>query len=399
MRRLFSALALCLVLPAAPLKAADISAEIAANGIAATRERLAALAAPSDEERFALGGLIFLGAVEAALQLRYRVQLSPDLDLPVLRLPVPPNPAPEAFRAEMLGDLLAGLVSGMDEAAKALAAIPETSDFALAVRPADLWFNIDGDGRRGKGESFLEVAGGVLFGRTGFESAGFDRLEIRFDVADSRWLAAYAELIRGTALVFETYDVTAAVDRVLTANADLWKLNRGTEMANALDMMVGGWVDSAATVLWAMRSDPDPTLAAEALDAAERMIGFNRDFWRLVAVETDDDAEWIPSDRQHSALGMTFPDGTSTAWLEVLDDADRLLKGKLLLPYWRLGEARGLNLRKMFLEPAPIDIVGWVQGAAALPYVETGPRITWASLHRFDRLVEGQGMMFAVLLN
>ena len=64
MRHLILALTCSLALPAA---AQDISSEIAANGIGATRDRLAALPAPTDAESFALGGLTFLSAVEEAI--------------------------------------------------------------------------------------------------------------------------------------------------------------------------------------------------------------------------------------------------------------------------------------------------------------------------------------------
>ena len=61
--------------------------------------------APTPSERFALGGVRFLGGVERALQLRYAVGLSGGLaemsGLPVLRLPLPENPSPAPFEPEV----------------------------------------------------------------------------------------------------------------------------------------------------------------------------------------------------------------------------------------------------------------------------------------------------------
>jgi hypothetical protein len=38
-------------------------------------------------------------------------------------------------------------------------------------------------------------------------------------------------------------------------------------------------------------------------------------------------------------------------WLEFLDEAKALLKGEKLIPFWRKGEERGINLRRVFTEP------------------------------------------------
>lgn len=388
---------LALVLPAAA--ETGISAEIAAKGLAATRDRLAALPQPSEAERFAYGGVTFLATIEAALQLRYQVRLAPQLDMiPVLRLPVPENPDPQPFRAELISDILAATVEGMQSASDILQQIPETAEYGVEIRLADLWFDIDADGKRGPGEDLLDV-GARLFAGTGFNRAAGEAVEIRFDLADSRWLAAYAQLIRGVSLTILTYDPTKAIAELMRDKAELAALNAGSAPANAVDYMIGDFVDSAGAALMALRFDPDSARAAEALDAFEAVIAQNRAFWQLVAAETDDQAEWIPNDRQRSALGLTFPKGTAETWASVLDDADKLLKGELLLPYWRLGEDLGLNLRKLFLEPRPVDPVGWILGGSALPYAEKGPRITSQSLWAFDRLMQGRGLMFAAILN
>ncbi len=54
------ALGLTLALTALPAAAQSISDEIGTTGLTATEARLAALTAPTDEERFALGGVRFL---------------------------------------------------------------------------------------------------------------------------------------------------------------------------------------------------------------------------------------------------------------------------------------------------------------------------------------------------
>ena len=61
----------CLALVATPaLAETDASALIAAEGLRGAEAALAALPAPTPSERFALGGVRFLGGVERALQHR-----------------------------------------------------------------------------------------------------------------------------------------------------------------------------------------------------------------------------------------------------------------------------------------------------------------------------------------
>jgi hypothetical protein len=388
-------------LPATAQMAPDpISAEIAAKGLRPVRDRLAAMSARSDAENFALGGLSFLSAVETALQTRYRLALSPDISVvPVLRLPVPPNPSPAPFTAPALTEMVRAMRDDVGSALPVLDAIPETSDFGLALRIADIWFDIDANGVRGEGETLYEVLGQVMFGRTGFDPAQLDVLVVRFDLADSRWLSAYANLVAATASAILAYDPTDAIRRAMDAKAALAEVNKGEPLANGIDMMVGSFVDVVAVAKEALSHQPDRDEAARALMHLEAVVDRNRAFWRLVAAETDDAAEWIPNDAQQSAMGLRFPKGTGAAWQEVLTDADRMLKGELLLPYWRLSAGAGLNLRKMFLDPRPVDVVDWIQGVAAVPYAERGPRISTAAWWRFNDLMQGRGLLFAAVLN
>jgi len=83
----------------------------------------------------------------------------------------------------------------------------------------------------------------------------------------------------------------------------------------------------------------------------------------------------------------------------VLQDGEDILNGKLLIPFWRINPAGGVNVRKMFEEPTGVDIVGWVQGYGLLPYLEQGPVANGESLRAFERLVSGRSPLFAVLFN
>jgi hypothetical protein len=164
-------------------------------------------------------------------------------------------------------------------------------------------------------------------------------------------------------------------------------------------MMFGRQVDRLAMVWFALQQQPDPALTRAARDHLLAMVAANRRFWALVEAETDNRAEWVPNDRQTSALGIDMPPGTGAAWQAVLADAEALLTGRKLIPHWRLGPGAGINLARMFDDPAPVDIASWAQGSGILPWAEPGPRLTPEAWRAFTRIVGGDSVLFAVLLN
>lgn len=398
MRFLLVVMALLAARPAAAQS--DLSAEIGARGLEAVRSRLAAASAPTDAERFALGGVTFLRAIEVTLQERWRVGLNMRYtEIPVLRLPVPKNPAPEPFEPPFVRNLFGGVADDMEAARAALAGVPEGSQFGLEIALSDLWFDIDMDGARGQGEALMEVAGLALLGARGLARADLQDVVIRFDAADVAWLMAYTHFVAGVSEVVLAYDPTEAIGGVLEVNAALAALDTDLPPGNAMDMEFGFFVDRLAMVWHAMRGEPNRDHAAAAHGHFLAMIADNRRFWRLAAAETDDDKEWLPNDAQKAALGFEVPGGTGAVWQGVLDDAEALLKGEKLIPYWRLDRGAGLNLKRMFLEPRPVDLVDWSQGAGALPYAEKGVRVSGDNWFRFEQMFRGDALLFVLFLN
>ncbi len=391
-------LALCLALIAGPLSAETLSQEIGRSGISATEARLAALPSPASEDLFALAGLRFLGGVEAALQLRWQTGIRADWsELPILRLPIPENPAARAFVPADFTALLAGLDSRMTGARTALDQLGVTP-FALEIALSDLWFDINMNATRDAGEDVASVAGLTLGGGR-MVAVQVAHPVIRFDTADAAWLAAYTHFLSGFVATAQAYAPEPAIQRVLDSSAAIYALWGDTPPPNALDMMFGRQVDRAAMVLFALSKTPDPTLARAAHGHFLAMIAENRRFWSLVAAEPDNDREWVPSETQVSSLGIIMPPGTAARWQAVLADAEALLTGKALIPHWRFGAEAGINLQKLFENPPAVDLVTFVQGEGLLPYAEKGPRVSPMAWDEFQRLVQGDAMLFAIFLN
>lgn len=383
---------------ATPLSAETLSQEIARAGLSATESRLAALPAPTNEDLFALAGLRFLGGIEQALQLRWKTGVKADWsELPILRLPVPENPNAIPFQAADFTALIRNLDADMDASRAALAQLGD-KPFALEVRMADLWFDINANGTREPGEDLAAVTGMALGGGRGMGVAVADPV-ITFDTADAAWLAAYTHFLSGVASTALAYDPEPAIQRVLDSSKALYALWGTTPPRNAMDMMFGRQVDRAAMVLLALATTPDKALAQKAYDHFLSMIAENRRFWSLVALETDDTGEWIPNDGQTSGLGLRMPPGTGDRWRAVLADAEKVLKGELLIPHWRFGAEAGINLKKAFENPPPVDLVTWIQGEGLLPYAEKGPQMSMQSWRDFEDILQGDAMLFAVFLN
>lgn len=393
----------------------DWSARIASGGLAGTEAAIAALPQPSDDDLFALGSVRFLRSVERAMQLRWQVGATvPLAPIPLLSISLPPNPAPEPFRASLITEIMHGATDSLEGAEEALAAISTDADVGLVVKLDDLWLDIDGNGARGEQEGLLQT----LLDAFGLAPGHFDEntylwvpepipaellaTKVRFDAADVPWMRAYGHLISGVADFALAFDPTEAITRVTGSTAEI-NARFASDMPSLLQQGVGpeaqGWIDMAAVFVYALRQQPDADLIASTFGHLKQTIALNHDVWRLVALETDNANEWIPGPAQQAALGFPLPPDTGSRWLAVLTELEQMLDGKLLLPYQMVPPDAGINLEKWFEKPSSLDLIGWIQGGDALPYLEKGNVITWQAYWGFNQLFEGRGLLYAIFLN
>jgi hypothetical protein len=69
------------------------------------------------------------------------------------------------------------------------------------------------------------------------------------------------------------------------------------------------------------------------------------------------------------------------------------------VPYWRVAENKGVNLRRVFTEPRDMDVILWIQGTAAMPYLEDGSVTQPEVWTRLSRVFRGEFIGFAIWFN
>lgn len=371
----------------------ETSGVIATQGLGAATARLEGMA-PSADRDLALSAARFLAGIETAYQARWRVGATdPLVPLPILQAMLPANPDPHIMQPDDLNRILRDLNGAMQSTRETLS----DADGALVLDLRDLWLDVDDDGQRESQEDLLDMIDLIL---------PDGPLLIRFDRADVHWLRAYTHMIEGIDNTILAFDPAPAI-KDMFALRDVLKdqfAEPPGQMARDPRFQVqaqffGPWIDRGAVAIRTLRHQPDAPLILAARDNLRAMIAANRDFWKVVAQESDNDREWIPNDGQQAALGFEMPEGTGTRWLAVLSDMDQVLAGKMLVPFWRFAPGYGVDLAGWMKDPRPVDLVDWIQGVAAVPHARPGLTVSRDNLDSFMSMFAGNAGLYMLLLN
>ncbi|MGB7318254.1 MAG: hypothetical protein WBC85_09850 [Planktotalea sp.] len=190
--------------------------------------------------------------------------------------------------------------------------------------------------------------------------------------------------------------------RWITAEIQSLKAKLPTSKASDFDRTSQSFapiIDGIYVLLKALDQQPDPVHLEAARGHWAQMIASNREFWTLVEGESDNDREWVPNPNQTSALGFEITQETAETWQHILEEADALVQGNLLIPHPLLPQGTGISLKAYFDDPSPLDLLAWVQGHAAYRYTQRGQRLSNQSWQRLQRLSSGNAALFAIFLN
>jgi hypothetical protein len=229
---------------------------------------------------------------------------------------------------------------------------------------------------------------------------------IALDTADALWLQGYSHVLGAMGeflLAYDRREIFEACAHLFFAKVDTphkFLLN-----GRGKDPLSNPWaVADLIAALHLMRFPvADAPRMAKVLEHAQAMLRLSRQSWQLIMAETDNDREWIPNPKQKGVIpNVAITQEMVDSWLGFLNEADTLLAGKKLVPFWRLSSGTtntGINLRRVFTEPRTMDMVLWTQGTAATPYLEKGKLTDFGVWNRLGRVFGGELFGFTVWFN
>jgi hypothetical protein len=398
--------ALALVVAPASLAGADEAAtkiaisNLEAGSLAAGDAALAAMVdrdGSNDDARFGLGMIRFVRAVERLSQGFYRYGLSPprSMLIPILRLPVPVNAHPEPITYDDFRAILKDFVADLSSADQTLAAMGE-SEVKLPLDLEKIRYDANGDGTAAPNELLIAAIAVV----TGMDRGDLPpSLVVAFDRGDAIWLRGYCNVLMAIGEFLLAYDWHESFD----ASAHLFFPHADTPFAKAIAEGEGLFAEAspvadAISFLHIRWPVGEPARMGAVRDHLKTVVALSRKSWDAIEVETDNDREWLPNPRQDAAVttSKVNPDQLA-AWRSMLDEADALLDGRRLMPHWRFDQ--GVNLKRVFEEPRPFDLILWITGPAALPYLEDGNTLSSEKWNRLVDAFEGSFGAYVVWFN
>ncbi len=390
-----------------------------ADGAAAMQKKLEA-SADDAEAGFSLGVIQFFQAVEGLGQDQYRYGLlgGRRRQLPMMRLPVPENDSPEQISYAKARRIIENFLERLTKAEATLAKV-KPSGVKLPLKVGQVRLDLNGDGVGTDEESLLEVMNAIMSGGGTTVDESVNQLVIAFDDGDVLWLRGYCHVMSALCEVVLAYDWKDQFERT----AHLFYPNVETPYQYLVDEGIGplggfntqNILDVIAMIHTVNYECTEPKRMQSALTHLETVVKLSRESWKLINAETDNDQEWLPNPKQTAAFSpnMRVTPEMQAQWFVFLDEADAILQGKKLLPFWRGIEGGfapfqnsfptnpkiGINLRKVFTNPQRLDLVLWIQGTGLHPFLETGSKTDPQTWDRIFNGFRGQFFLFMTWFN
>jgi hypothetical protein len=381
---------------------ADLAAGRLAHAAATLEEHLRDASA-DDTARFMLGAVQFLQAAERLGQSLYRHGLNPApevFSVPFFRLPVPYNANPEPLAYDQARAMIRQFA---DDLAVAEATLAQVDDPAVQLPLAigQIRLDLNGDGAASDAETLWQLYRQISQAPD-LPPDQVALFVIDFDGSDAPWLRGYSHLLMALGDIFLAHDWHEGFDHSFhslfpRANLPFQALtDKSTRSDYARDVdEIADFIAFIHLIHWPVQ---EPDRMASALHHLQSVVDLSRENWRRILAETDNGREWLPNPRQTGAIqGLAVTQPRIDAWMLFLDEFGAMLKGEKLMPHWRL--AQGVNLRRVFLEPRLFDLVLWIQGSGALPYVEPGPISKAETWENILTLMEGDFFTYAAWFN
>jgi len=353
-----------------------------------------------DESRFGLGVIQFFQGVERLGKSLHKHGLKTQSNFavpPALREFIPENPNPEKMTHAKAREIVAAWVSDLNRAGATLDGI-KNDQVKLPLHVGRISVDVFGAGK--------PVNAAILLGALNPGDGAQKKAEaflIAFDRADAYWLRGYLHFLAALgefALAVDTREVFECVGHrffstvesphafLQQEDSDIKGLNLDL---NSFPLIIDAITFVHLNLRWTVT---EPERMKKVLEQLQGMVANAKKMWPAILAEADDDHEWIPGPKQTGVIGVKVTKEMVESWLMTLEEVDLILQGKAMLPFWR-GKDReiGVNLRAaMMTPPREVDLVRWIQGTAATPYLHKGSVTKLANpatLRRLDQVFGG----------
>lgn len=335
----------------------------------------AALAAnPKDDQvRFGLGVLRFVRGVERLGQSLHEYGVTSEKpDFPFLRLPVPHNPEPAPITYTAFRRVVDDFVRDLTAAEETLAGITDDG-VKLPLRLADIRLDLGGTGK--PNDRFLDVMKKIMRQQQFDFLKGNPDFLVCFDRGDVAWLRAYCHLLTGMLDFYLAFDTEQIFN--LSSDEVFAKPKYPPPPKEKRQ-----WDEVLRVILV-----KEPARLGRFRRHLMKVADLNRETWKFIRAETDDDHEWLPNPRQKGVLGMPVRDDMVDAWLGMVAEFEALLDGKRTLGASKDG--KGFNLKALLDDPPEkLDFAGGFPRNLPDRYFSEAPQADWNALTRVFAVFE-----------
>ena len=361
----------------------------------------------SDQLHMELGFLQFFQSIERMGQTLHRYGPADSFamgQIPFLRLPVPNNPDPKPVDVQDIRDMIQNLINDLNRVDATLAKV-DSDEVSLPLQILKIRLDLDADGVASERETLAPVLTRYLGGpgRTNEQMKALLDNSIRFDRADVDWLRGYCCLLRSMGEIVLAYDETpfweVVAHRLFAKGQTRFKFL--TEEPPRRNDFYPELIDVIAAIHNIRFELKEPERLKVAHQHLLDTIQHSRKMWERINAETDDDREWIPSPSQSNPFTEVRVSRRMTeSWGKFLDESEKILNGELLVPFWRgKNPKRGIDLHQVFHEPEDFDLVLWIHGSGAVPFIKMGECSKPQTWTEFQRVFRGDFFGFAIWFN
>lgn len=363
-----------------------------------------------DQARFGLGALQFVRSIEHFAQSLYQFGFAPKPFIifgspmtPLMDIPVPRNPHPDQVRYADVRRMFQSLLDDLKIAEATLAEVKDRQ-VKLPLHFGRIRFDLNADGKTDPDEVAWKIFSAMnpRVVTPDFPQEA-EQFLICFDYGDVEWLRGYCHLLSAIAemvLMYDHHEFFDVIAHRFFANA-----NTSLEMEafrKKADQLYWQFEISDLISYVHMLRFPlkEKERGAAVIDHIQAVLDHSRRSWAAIREETDNDHEWVPNPSQKSVFPrVVVTEAMIKSWLEIVDEAELILKGERLVPHWRLQQNRGFNLRKVLLEPRNLDLVLWATGPDVVPYLGDGPVTSTEKWNRLQSVFQGNFLLFAAWFN